>query len=109
MGQRHRLEKLKKERERARFPEGKELPEVESAVSVATGSSFRSFSPSVAPATSEEMSTPSREQSLLDRERSWWSADLEGGMEKLVVQGAISVAAIEPKNPNGKADHWLGR
>ena len=61
---------------------------------------------SVEPGTNEEMSTPSREQSPLDKERSWWNADLEGGTEKLAVEGAVSGAASGSKNPDGKADHW---
>ena len=56
--QKHRLETLKKERERARFLEEKELPVMEGAVTATAGSSFRSFSPSVAPGTNEEMWTP---------------------------------------------------
>ena len=42
----------------------------------------------------------------LDRERGWWNADLEGGMENLAVEGAVSGAASGSKNPDGKADHW---
>ena len=62
-----KLERLKRERERARFLEGKELFVMETAAIVLMGDSFRSFSPSapsVAPRTNEEMSTPSREQFL---------------------------------------------
>ena len=29
----------------------------------------------------------------MERERGWWSADVEGGMEKLAVEGGFSVAA----------------
>ena len=80
---------------------------VESAVTVVTGSSFRSFTPSVAPGTKEEMSTPSREQSPMDRERGWWNANLEGGMEKLVVENTVSVAA---RIWTGRlTTGWLGR
>ena len=56
----HRLERLRKEWERARFLEGKELPAMECTATVVTGSSFRSFSPSalsVAPSANEEMLT----------------------------------------------------
>ena len=58
LGQKHRLGKLKKEMERAQMLEERELLVVESAFTVATGSSsFRSSSPSVAPGVDEEMST----------------------------------------------------
>ena len=80
------------------------IPVVDGAVAATSGSSFRSFSPSVAPGTHEEMSTPSREQCSLDRERGCWNADLEGGTEKLTVEGAVFVAANGSKNPDGKAD-----
>ena len=56
--------------------------------------------------TNEEMSTSSREQSPLDGERGWWNADLEGGTEKLAVEGAVTGAASGSKNPDGNADHW---
>ena len=97
---------MKKERECARFLERKELPVVEGAATVTTSSSFCSFSPSVERGTNEEMSTPSREESSLDRERGWWNADLERGMEKLAVEGAVTGAASGNKNSDGKADHW---
>ena len=42
----------------------------------------------------------------MERERGWWSADLEGGMEKLAVEGGLSVAASGSKNSDGKAAHW---
>ena len=42
----------------------------------------------------------------MDRERGRWNADLEGGMEKLAVEGAVTGAASESKNLDGKADHW---
>ena len=72
LGQKHRLEKLKKERERARTREGKELSAVERAFTVATGSSsFRSFSVSVARGVHEEMSTSSKEFPSLEKERDW--------------------------------------
>ena len=85
LGQKHRLGKLKKEMERAQMLEERELLVVESAFTVATSSSsFRSFSPSVAPGVDEEMLMPS-----LESERDWWNADLEGGKEKLAVEGAF--------------------
>ena len=77
----------------------------EGGYTVATGSSsFRSFSPSVEP--EEGMLTPSRESPSVERERDWWSADLEGEMEKLAVEGSLSVAASGFKHRDGKADHW---
>ena len=70
LGQKHKFEKLKKERERARMLQRKELLVIEGAFFTAKGcSSFRSFSPSVAPGIDEEMSTPSRESPSLERER----------------------------------------
>ena len=70
LGEKHRLERLKKERGRARFLEGKELL----AAATADGS-FRSLCPLVEPGTNAEMSTPSRAQSP-HRETAWWNADL---------------------------------
>ena len=66
-------ERLREDRERARFFEGEELPVVESAVTVATGSSFRSLSPSVAPSTTEETLT-------LSRSNPPWRGKEAGGM-----------------------------
>ena len=107
LGQKHKLGKLKKERERARMLQGKELPVAEREFTVATGSSsFRSFSPSMAPGEEVEMSTLSRESPSLERERDWWSADLEGELEKLAVEWSFSGAASRSKHPDGKADHW---
>ena len=98
---------MKKEREGARMLQGQELPVVEGAFTVATSSSsFRSFSPSVAPGVDEEVSTPSRRSTSLGKERDWWSADLEGEMEELAVEGSFSVARSGSKHPDGKADHW---
>ena len=46
-----------------------------------------------------------REQLHLDGERGWWQADLEGGTEKLAVEGAVKVATSGSKNTDWKADH----
>ena len=68
LGQKHRISKLKKERERARMLQVKELLVVEGAF---TGSSsIRSLSPSMAPGVGEETSTPSR-----DWKEKWRSGD----------------------------------
>ena len=54
----------------------------------------------------EDMSTPSRVSPSVERESDWWSADVEGEMEKLAVEGSLSVAASGSKHPDGKTDHW---
>ena len=38
--------------------------------------------------------------------KQWWSADLEGDMEKLEVEGSFSVTAGGSMDPERKADHW---
>ena len=52
------------------------------------------------------MSTPSKDELSLDREKSCWNADLEGRMDKLAVKGAVTSSASGSKNPDGKADRW---
>ena len=65
----------------------------ESGFAVATdGSSFCSCSPSMAYDVDEAMSMSSRKSPSMNKERDWWSADLEGEMEKLQVEGNFSVA-----------------
>ena len=66
---------------RARMPQGKELPVAEGDFTIATGSS--SFWPSLAHDVDEEGSTPSRRS-----------------------EGSFSVAASGSVNPEGKADRW---
>ena len=89
------------------MPQGKELPVAGGGYTVATGSSsFRFFSPSVEPGVEEGMLTPPRASPSVERERDWWSANLEGEMEKLAVPGSLSLAASGSKHPDGKADHW---
>ena len=41
-----------------------------------------------------------------EKAENWWNADLEGGMEKLTVEGAVTVAASGSKNQDREADHW---
>ena len=46
-------------------------------------------------------------ESVRGREaENWWNADLEGEMEKLTVEGAVTVAASGSKNQDREADHW---
>ena len=98
----HRLERLKIDRERARVLEEKEMPVVKGAV---TSTTSHSLSPSFEPEMNEEMITPSNEQPSLEKEEGWWNADLEGGKEKLAVKGAVASTASESKNP----DRWSPR
>ena len=68
LGHKHNLGNLKKERDRARMLQGKELPVAEGDFIVATGgSSFRSCSPSLALDVDEGVSTPSRRSPSLGR------------------------------------------
>ena len=41
-----------------------------------------------------------------EKAENWWNADLEGRMENLAVEGAVTVAASGSKNPDREADHW---
>ena len=52
------------------------------------------------------MSTPSKDELSLEREKGWWNADLEGRMDKLAVEGAVTSSASGSKNLDGKADRW---
>ena len=54
----------------------------------------------------EAMSTFSRKSRSMEKERDWWSADLEDEMEKLEVEGTFSVAEGRSMDPKRKADHW---
>ena len=40
------------------------------------------------------------------RERDWWSADMEGEMEKLEVEGGVSGVEGGSVDPKGEAGHW---
>ena len=95
LGRKRKLEKLEKEIVRARILQGREPSGAEGDFTVATdSSSFCSCSPSFAHDVDEAMSTSSRKFPSMKKERDWWSADLEGEMEKLEV------------DPERKADHW---
>ena len=43
------------------------------------------------------------------KERDWWSADVEGEMEKLEAEGSFSVAEGGSTDPKRKADHPTAR
>ena len=45
----------------------------------------------------------------MGKERDWWSADLEGEMEKLEVEGSFSVTVGGSVDPERKVDHWSTR
>ena len=106
LGHKPNLGKLKKERDRARMLQGKELPVAEGDFAVATGgSSFRSCSPSLALDVDEGVSTPSRMSPSFGQERDGWSAELEDVMEQLAVQGTFSVAASGSMSLEVKAGH----
>ena len=93
LGQKHRLENFEERKGACHVSGGKELPVVEGAVTATTGSSF----------------LPRWQQAQMKKCRRLqgrWNADLEGGMEKLAVEGAVSGAANRSKNPDGKSDHW---
>ena len=89
---------------------GGELPVAEGDFTMVLRiSSSCSCSPSVAQDVDEEVSTPSRRPFFLGKERDWWSADLEGEIEKLAVEGSFSVTTGGSMNPDSKADHWSTR
>ena len=82
------------------------------------GFSFCSSSSSTAYDVDEAMSTSSRKSPSMGKERDWWSADLEGEMEELEVEGSFSVAeggSMDPERKGGPlvnsegADHWSTR
>ena len=43
------------------------------------------------------------------RKENWWSADLEGEVEKLEVEGGFSGAEGGSVDPTGMVDHWSAR
>ena len=45
----------------------------------------------------------------MGKERDWWSADVEGEMEKLVVDGSFSVTNGGSMDPESEADQWSTR
>ena len=65
-------------------------------------SSFGSGSPSLAQDADEAMSAFSRTSSAKWKERDWWSADLEGEVEKLEVEGVFSGTEGGSVDPEGK-------
>ena len=60
---------------------------------------------SLAPDVDEDLSTSSRRSPSQEKERDWWSADLEGEMEMLELEGRFTVTAGGSVHPEGKADH----
>ena len=110
LGRNHKLEKLEKERDRARILQEWGPSGAGSGFAVAThGSSFCSCSPSTAYDVDEAMSTSSRKSPSLEKARDWSSADLEGEMEKLEVEGSSSVAEGGSRDRERMADHWSAR
>ena len=65
-------------------------------------SSFGSCSPSLAQDADKAMSASSWTFSAKWKERDWWSADLEGEMEKLEVEGGFSGTEGGSVDPKGK-------
>ena len=110
LGRKHKLGKLKKERDRARMLQEREPSGAEGDFNVATdSSSFCSCLLSLAHDVDEAMSTPSRKYPSMVNDRDWWSADLEGEVEKLEVEGSFSVTEDGSMDPERKADHWSVR
>ena len=110
LGRKHKLVKLEKERDRARMLQEREPSGAEGDSNVATdSSSFCSCSPSLAHDVDEAMSTPSRKSPSMVKDRDWWSADLEGEVEKLEVEGSFSVTEGGFMDTERKADHWSAR
>ena len=101
LGRKHKLEKLEKALGAVRG---------ESEFAVATdGSSVCSCSLSVAYDVDEAMSMSSRKSSSMGKKRDCWSADVEGEMEKLEVEGSFSAAEGGSMDPERKAGHWSAR
>ena len=50
----------------------------------------------------------SRKSPSMEKERDWWSAGLEGEMQKLEVEGSLSVAESGPMDPE-RTTGQLGR
>ena len=57
----------------------------------------------------EAISTSSRKSLSMEKERDWWSADLEDEMQKLEVEGSFSDAEGDPLDPERKADQRSAR
>ena len=65
----------------------------------------RSLSPSFELEMNEETLALSKEKLSLEKEEGWWTADLEGGKEKLAVKGAVTSTARGSKSTDRKDDH----
>ena len=110
LGCKHKLGNLEKERDRARMSQERDPSGAEGDFSVATDStSFCSCSPSLAHDVDGALSTSSRKSPSVGKERDWWSAGVEGEMEKLEVEGSFSVAEGGSTDPKRKADHSSAR
>ena len=108
----HNLVKLEGERERARIIHRLELSGTVDDFSGAFGqfhSSLDSCSPSAAQETDDAMSESSWTALAKEKERDWWSVDLEGEMEKLEVVGLLSGAEGGSVDPVRKMGHWSAR
>ena len=115
----HKLIKREGERERARTMQRLEVTRTKSPWSGHDRSSFGSCSSSLAPNTNEAMSASSRmaqemEEAIpeapwtalaKDKERYWWSIDLEGEMEKLEVGCPWTVTKGDSMDPAGEMNH----
>ena len=105
-GRKHKLGKFENKRNRARMLQGRELSAAEGGFSGACDSSFfGSCSHSLAHDTDEAVSAFSWTSPAKWKERDWWSADLEGGMEKLEVEGGFSGTEGGSMDPKGKVGH----
>ena len=71
-------------------------------------SCFGSCSPSAHDA-DEAMSASSWASPAVWKKRDWWSADLEGQMEKLEVEGGSSTTEGGSMDPQWKVGHWSVR
>ena len=87
LGHKHKFGKSERERDRARMLQEKELPVAEGDFTIATSSSsLCCCAPSLAHDVDEEVSTPLYQALSMGKERDWWSAGLEGEMEKQVAE-----------------------
>ena len=72
-------------------------------------SSLDPCSPSVAQDADDAMSESSWTSLVKEKERGWWSVDLEGEMEKLEVIGGLSGTEGGSVDPERKMGHWSAR
>ena len=89
------------ERDRARMLQGMGLSGAEGGFAGAKDSSSFLFFLTLCDA-DEAMSTSSRMSPSRGKEREWWSAGLEGEVEKLEVEGCFSGAEGGSMDPEGK-------